>query len=334
MPVQHWHAFATDAHGRTRLHAFGNFQSVLAFQSGDANLSSERGLAERHRNHAVQICAFAFEEGMFLDVQDHKKIAGRSAESSGFAQAGETDAGTVFHSRRNLGFDRPLPQDSPLPFALRAGISDDATSALTGWTGAGHAEESLLVADLSATRAGAAADRRFAGGSTRAAALFTGLMAADCDLRLFAEDRFFEFQSDVFAQVRTALRPGASASASAEKIAEAEEVAEDLAEVLDVGIEARRSSHPADTGVAEAIIGAALVDVRQNGVGLAALFELFFRVGIIGVAVRVKLQRQLAVGALDLLLVSATGNAQDLVVVAFYVAGQNRIFAFLKNMKS
>jgi hypothetical protein len=36
-----------------------------------------------------------------------------------------------------------------------------------------------------------------------------------------------------------------------------------------------------------------------------------------------KLQRQLAVGALDLLLVGFPGNSEHFVIVAFYVAGQN-----------
>ena len=58
-------------------------------------------------------------------------------------------------------------------------------------------------------------------------------------------------------------------------------------------------------------------------VGLAALFEFVFRVGIVGIAVGMKLQRQLAIGALDLLIGGGAGYAQHLVVVAFSVAGQN-----------
>jgi hypothetical protein len=43
-----------------------------------------------------------------------------------------------------------------------------------------------------------------------------------------------------------------------------------------------------------------------------------------------ELQRQFAVGALDFLLARPTGNPEDLVVIAFYVAGQNRVFAFVE----
>jgi hypothetical protein len=82
----------------------------------------------------------------------------------------------------------------------------------------------------------------------------------------------------------------------------------------------------------EAVVSAAFVGIRQNGVSFAALLELLFRVGIVGIAVRVELQRQFAVGALDFLLVGAPGNPEDLVVIAFYVAGQNRIVAFVENI--
>jgi hypothetical protein len=327
MPVQHRHAFAADAHGGAGLRPLGDFQIVLTFKSGDANLGSQRGLAERHRNYAVQIRPFALKERMLLDVQDHVEIACRAAKSSGFTQTGKTDARTIFDSGGNFGLHGSLPQNPALPFALGARIGDDAASALTSGTGAGHAEEPLLVAHLSTPRAGAAGDRRLTLSGARTAAIFTGLVAANGDLSLFAENRLFKFQGDILAQVRAALSACAAATA-AEEIAKAEKVAENLAEIVeDGGIDPARS---ANSGVTEAVVGGALVGIRQDGVGFAALFELLFRVGIIGVTVRVKLQRQFAVGAFDLLIAGPAGNPEDLVVIAFYVAGQNGIFAFPK----
>ena len=84
--------------------------------------------------------------------------------------------------------------------------------------------------------------------------------------------------------------------------------------------------------MAETIISSSFVGIRQDGVGFAALLELLFRVRIIRIAIRVKLHCQLAVSALDLLLAGPAGNPEDLVVIAFYVAGQNRIFAFVENI--
>ena len=152
-------------------------------------------------------------------------------------------------------------------------------------------------------------------------------------MRLLAEHGLLELQRDVFSQVRTALGPSAPPPTRTEEIAEAEKVAENLTEVgEDRGIDARRSSNSAYTGVPKTVIGGAFIGIRQNGISFAALFEFFFRVGIVGIAVGVELQRQFAVGAFDFLFAGSTGNPEDLVVIAFYVAGQNRIFAFVENI--
>ena len=329
MTVQHRHTFAANAHSSARLHSLGDFQSMLAFEGGDANLGPERGLAERNWNHAVQIGAFALKERVLFDVQDHIKITRRPTESSGFTQASETDAGAVFHTRGNLGLDRSVPQNPPLSLALGARIGDDAANALTGGTRAGHTEESLLVAHLSASRAGAASDRSLTRTGARTAAIFAGLMAADGNLGVLAEDRLLELQRDVLPQVRTTLGPSAPTRTSAKKITETEEVSENLAEVVkDRGIDARRCSNSAYTRMTETVISRSFVRIRQNGVRFAALFELLFRVGIVGIAIRMKLQRQLAIGTLDFLLTGPAGNSEDLVVIAFDVASQKRVFAF------
>jgi hypothetical protein len=80
--------------------------------------------------------------------------------------------------------------------------------------------------------------------------------------------------------------------------------------------------------VSEAVVRGSLVRVRQDRVGLAAFLEFFFSVGVIWIAIRMKLQRQFAIGALDLLIVGFAGNPKHFVVVAFYVAGQNGFESF------
>ena len=56
---------------------------------------------------------------------------------------------------------------------------------------------------------------------------------------------------------------------------------------------------------------AALFRIGENRVRLAAFFEFFFRIGIVGIAVRMELQRQLAIGALDLLIGRPTLHTQE-----------------------
>ena len=77
----------------------------------------------------------------------------------------------------------------------------------------------------------------------------------------------------------------------------------------------------ADAGMAETVVEAALLRVGQDRVGLGRLLELLFRLLVAGIAVRVMLERQLAVRALDLLVAGLTVDAQDLVVVTSAHAG-------------
>lgn len=148
-------------------------------------------------------------------------------------------------------------------------------------------------------------------------------MPAHRDVGFSAKHGLFEFQRDIFAQVGTSLGPCTAAGASTEKISKAEKVSEYLADVLkNRWIEASRSSS-AHRSVAKAVVCRPLVGIRQDRVRFAALFEFLLGVGIVRIAVRMELQSQLAVGALDLLFTGFTGNSEDFVVVAFYVAGQN-----------
>ena len=189
--------------------------------------------------------------------------------------------------------------------------------------GRADGEEALLIAHLSAAAAGGAVDRGLARGRAAAFALVTFLQAPDLHLLGDAENCFLEFQREVFAHVGTALRARASSAASAaEHIAESKDVAED---VLNIG-EARRIESAAaiarDSSVAEAVIASTLLRVSQHRVGFAALFELLFRIRIVGIAVGMALHRQLAVGALDLLVGGGAAHAQDFVIVAFFFGSQ------------
>src|SRR6476660_4113439 len=146
-------------------------------------------------------------------------------------------------------------------------------------------------------------------------------MAAHRDLGLGAEDGIFELQVDIFPKIGASLSAAAFASAaSAKYLAQPEEVPENITQV--VSVEALRS-HAAQASVAVTVVGGALVAVCQHGVGFAAFFEFVFGVWIIGIAVGMELQRQFAIGALDLLIVGSAGYAQHLIVIAFSVAGQN-----------
>jgi hypothetical protein len=69
--------------------------------------------------------------------------------------------------------------------------------------------------------------------------------------------------------------------------------------------------------MAVAVVGGALVGVAQHLVGLAGLLELLFGGVVAGVAVRMVLERLLAIGALQLLVAGVARNAQDFVIICF-----------------
>ena len=156
MSIQDGHALVADAEGCAGLRAVGNLQAVLAFHGGNLDLRAHGGLRHGDRDDAVQVVAFAREEGMLLHVQHDIQIACGAAELADFAGTGKANAGSVFDAGRNFGVDGALAQNAAFAFALRAGIGDDAAGALAGGAGARDAEKSLLVADLAASVTGAA----------------------------------------------------------------------------------------------------------------------------------------------------------------------------------
>ena len=71
----------------------------------------------------------------------------------------------------------------------------------------------------------------------------------------------------------------------------------------EIGAETVRRTHAVallERGVAETVIGRALVGILQDLVGLVDFLEAVFGVGIAGIAIRMALHRVLAKGGLDL----------------------------------
>src|SRR5262245_1660739 len=67
----------------------------------------------------------------------------------------------------------------------------------------------------------------------------------------------------------------------------------------------------------EPVITRATFGAREDAVGLVDLFKLLLRRMIAGIAIRVVLQRQFSISALQLLLRCAPVDAEDLVIISF-----------------
>jgi hypothetical protein len=119
--------------------------------------------------------------------------------------------------------------------------------------------------------------------------------------RLLALEGVFEADLEVVAQIAAAPRP--LAALAADEIAE--HLVEDVGEAGGAEAEAGAAARPVaailEGGVAEAVIGGALLLVLQDLVGLAQLLELVLGRLVAGVAVGMVLHRQLAIRLLDVL---------------------------------
>jgi hypothetical protein len=87
----------------------------------------------------------------------------------------------------------------------------------------------------------------------------------------------------------------------------------------------------AKSGVTVAVVNRAFFRISQDRIRLADFFELLLRIRIIGIAVGMILQRELAIGALQFSLGDRPGDAENFVVIAFCVCGQK--WPFLVNTK-
>ena len=320
VPIQHGNPFAAQLKYGSRLRAFGNLQGLFSFKGWNLDLGSNGRLSERNRHYTIQIITLAIKECVLLDTKYKVHISWRAAVDAGFSDSGKANAGPVFDSGRDLCVNCFLLDDAAFTPAIRARIADHAACPVARGAGASNAEKALLISDLSAAAAGAATGGSLALCAARAVTFFAKLMLSVGNLFFYAEGCLFEFNSDVFPQIGAPLRTSTTCgTTSAEEIAEPEELAKDVAKILEDGcVESATSCGRTYAGMTEAIVHFALLGIRQHGISLTALLEFFFRVRIVGVAVGMELQRELAVGALYLLIGRPTLHTQNFVVISFY----------------
>src|SRR3954471_19449853 len=117
---------------------------MVAVKSGDRDLGAERCLGERNRDDAVQVFAFALEEGVFLHVEDDVQIAGGTAVCTGLPLAGVADLRAVFNAFRDGDGKYLLAKLVAFTAARLAGISDDSPCSAAAWASLRDAEEAAL----------------------------------------------------------------------------------------------------------------------------------------------------------------------------------------------
>ena len=184
--------------------------------------------------------------------------------------------------------------------------------------GARDGEEALLVAHLSPAAALRACLRARAARRARPVAVVARLLPRHLQRRLGAGRRILERDRQVVTQIGAPARPP-PLPARSEDVPEPEnvpEVAEDVVEVAERGRIEAGAPGAGDSRVTELVVARPLVRIGEHAVRLGGFLEAFLRGRVVRIPVRVVLQRQLAVRALQLLLADAARDAEHLVVVA------------------
>lgn len=154
-------------------------------------------------------------------------------------------------------------------------------------------------------------------------------MATDGDLSFRAEKGLLEFDRQIFAQIGAALHSATTASTSAtEQIAETKEIAKYVAEILkNRGVKSHTgTSASPQAGMTVAIVDRTLFRISEHRIRLTDFFELLLSVRIVGIAVRMILEGQFAVGALQFNFGARASHTEYFVIITFCVCCQDDTF--------
>jgi hypothetical protein len=124
--------------------------------------------------------------------------------------------------------------------------------------------------------------------------------------------RLLQRELQVVAQVCAAEHGRAVAAPATENLAE--DVAEDVAETAHAAGGA--GGMRVDAGMAELVVGGALLPVGQHLVGFLRLLEVLLGLGVVRIAIRMPLHGELAIRALEIGVARVAIDAKNLVVVA------------------
>ena len=262
----------------------------------------------------MQVGAVALEERVRAEREEDVEIAGRPAAHAGLAFAGEADAGAVLDAGRDVDRQRALARDAAGARAGRAGIVDHLAAALAAGQVRSSVKKPCAWRMRPAPPQVRAGLRLGAGLGAGAGAGLAGDRGRHAHLRGLAGEGLLERDLHVVAQVGAALAAGRGGRAPPPMPKMSSKISEKA--------EPKSAPKPCaaaallEGGVAEAVIGGALVAVLEDLVGLVDFLEAVLAVLVAGIAVGMPLHRELAEGGLELAVVGGALDLEHLVVAA------------------
>src|SRR5260221_9390807 len=269
--------------------ALGDGQHHHTLRRGNFHLGTQHRLLESDRQFEPNVGALARVEAVRRDLDRHNRVA--AAAGPLLALAGEADAGAVLETLRELQVDRlAVSERDPLRLQRDRILERDLQPVCHVGT---LLRGASTLAKSAERAAGGAAARRAPEKTLEQIAEIGGIAAATAEVEI----------------LESAARLGPSPARL-------------------VAAEAAAKRHLRVTLLVDlaAVVAGALVLVRQQIVGLRYFPETLGCVGIVLVAVGVKLLGEAAIGLLDLGLGRAALQAQPLVEVECHVAPMPQSF--------
>ncbi len=213
---------------------------------------------------------------MGLHREEDIEIARRTAARAGLALVGEADPGAVLDALRDLDVEGLFLAHQAVAAAIAAGIADHPAVAGTDRAGPFDGEEALALAHLAVAVAGRAGGGLGARLRRRSRGRFAGDRGRNLDGRALAVIGVLE--TDLEIELEIGAAPGALlAPGAAHELAE--QVVEHIGEIAAEVEPARRAVAAAamlEGGMAETVIGRALVVILEDVVGLVDFLETVF----------------------------------------------------------
>src|ERR1700733_7008268 len=214
----------------SRLRTLMDAQRGVSFKRRHLNLVAQRNLREGDEDDAMKVIAIALEELVRFDRQHDIKVTLTTTGTPRVAFTLVTNTGSIFHSSRYGDTDGVAPVGQSCTVALETGVGDHLPATVTNWAGAGDGEESLLVTYLPTAGALFAGFRAAPGRCAGSAAIGAELRPAELDFYLLAENRLFELELQIVANVAATLAASiATPSTHVEHLTE--EVAKDITHI-------------------------------------------------------------------------------------------------------
>ena len=144
-----------------------------------------------------------------------------------------------------------------------------------------------------------------------------GFHGRDADFCLGAESGLFQRDFEVVTQVGAPVDVGTSAATPGRAENLVENPTKSVGKASRTAAKTAHSRLRVNAGMTELVVGRALLRVGENLVGLFRFFEMFFRFGIVRIAIRVVFHGQFAVGLLNFFVGGVSVDAENVVKIAF-----------------